>query len=438
MALTPEIKKWVKDQKAAGYTTAQLIDSLRKQGWTEEDITTLFPPEKVAPPEIPKEEGSLLLDKATPSLEEQTPGLGEEDALLASASTDDSLLAASTDDSFPADDYSAEPMSYGEEEPAKKSLPIVPIVIVVVLIAAVGGYFMFFTGEEVVGGTTILDTLDNEFGNYLGGEETWQSSTAQFLKAERVNANEFAIGDVNDLILFCENTSAFSVSNYCKENFEAIAFPDDLFDCSEYTLEALKDYDNKLSFCCDDDGYCIMGIDSTDKAFEQEEPTPEPTPEANATVTPEPTPEATPTPEPTPTPEANATVTPTPGPTPTPEPTPVPGEDPLNTMADVLDKASRGGIVYTSTDFAQFLIGQEITADDVAAMANVNLGQAVFCCGGSYGSADSECVGYEFTGQTEFDCPSDGAILTVTGDITEKVRAYCPVNGNQCIIGFGS
>jgi len=52
MTLTPEVRNWVKNQIAAGYSQEQVMTSLRQQGWSKEDLNELFPETKHLAPFI--------------------------------------------------------------------------------------------------------------------------------------------------------------------------------------------------------------------------------------------------------------------------------------------------------------------------------------------------------------------------------------------------
>jgi len=109
------------------------------------------------------------------------------------------------------------------------------------------------------------------------------------------------------------------------------------------------------------------------------------------------------------------------------------GQDPLTVMGQELNKVKKGGVASTSTQVVQFSEGQEFTADAVAREAGVNLGNVQFCCG-DVEDHDDKCPGYEFDADS-FKCSADN--LVVTGQISGKVRAYCPIASDYpCVIGF--
>jgi len=111
------------------------------------------------------------------------------------------------------------------------------------------------------------------------------------------------------------------------------------------------------------------------------------------------------------------------------------GSEPDQVMAQELNKVKRGGIASTSSSVVKFPEGNYYEADAIALQAGLNKGSVKFCCTYSGDSSD-KCKNYEFDDEF-FDCDED-VINEVTQTVSGKIRAYCPPNSGDCVIGFKS
>lgn len=115
-----------------------------------------------------------------------------------------------------------------------------------------------------------------------------------------------------------------------------------------------------------------------------------------------------------------------------------PGQDPVTVMAQELNKVKKGGVASTSKAVVQFSEGDEFSSDAIATAAGLNRGSLEFCCSGAEDS-DGKCENYAFddltSGVEAFICDGPNTVI-VDQDIAGKIRAYCPLNEDKCIIGF--
>lgn len=330
MTVTPEVKKWVEDQLKAGYAKEDLKLALRNQGWSLEDIAQLFPIETAAP---------RRLDFSKPEpVQPQEQVLATQEFILPDDTgklEDDSILLASEaelpDTQINANDVVSEPSQPGyastsSQEP-KKQFPVVPILLLVLIVL---GYWFFVAGNPIpfIGGSAVsADSFSASIADNFDNENTvWSMNSVSFKSGDVIDADE--IKSV-DLMFFCEDTIATDTNTYCAEEFNAVPFPSDYFNCRSSRIKVLDDYEDDVVFCCDEDGDCIAGLYSSKSAFGSSDKkkeltaTPKPDKEEEPTVTPEPSEE-----EPTATPEPSEE-----------EPLPEPFEEPNATSEPLLEAA---------------------------------------------------------------------------------------------------